>query len=46
MAAARMQRYIGDNGSRVITRIMAILIVAFAVQYVFDGIDGWQQMGP
>lgn len=42
MAAARMQRVLGDNGSRVITRIMGILTVAFAMQYVMDGIDGWR----
>ena len=42
MAAAKAQHLIGDNGTRVITRIMGILTVAFAVQYVLDGIDGWQ----
>ncbi len=41
MAAARMQVYLGDTGSRVITRIMGILTVAFAVQYVLDGVDAW-----
>jgi len=42
MAAARLQGLLGETGSRVITRIMGILTVAFAVQYVLDGIDGWQ----
>ncbi len=42
MAAARMQHFIGDNATRVITRIMGILVVAFAMQYVFDGIAGWR----
>ncbi len=41
MAAARLQGILGETGTRVITRIMGILTVAFAVQYVFDGIDGW-----
>ncbi len=41
MAAARLQGLIGETGSRVITRIMGILTVAFAVQYVLNGIDGW-----
>jgi multiple antibiotic resistance protein len=41
MAAARASRAIGENGQRVITRIMGLLTVAFAVQYVFDGINGW-----
>jgi multiple antibiotic resistance protein len=41
MAAARMQRILGHNGSRIITRIMGILTVAFAMQYVFDGVGGW-----
>lgn len=41
MMAARMQRFLGDNGSRVITRIMGIITVAFAAQFVFDGVAGW-----
>jgi multiple antibiotic resistance protein len=41
MAAARASHVIGDNGRRIITRIMGLLTVAFAVQYVFDGINGW-----
>ena len=41
LAAARASHIIGDNGRRVITRIMGLLTVAFAVQYVLDGIDGW-----
>lgn len=39
--AARMQVYLGETGSRVLTRIMGILTVAFAAQYVLDGLDGW-----
>jgi multiple antibiotic resistance protein len=41
LAAARASHVIGENGRRVITRIMGILTVAFAVQYIFDGINGW-----
>ncbi len=41
MAAARLQGFIGETGSRVITRIMGILTVAFAVQYALDGLEGW-----
>lgn len=41
LIASRAQRLIGENGARVITRIMGLLTVAFAVQYVFDGVDGW-----
>lgn len=42
LVAARMQHVLGDTGTRVITRIMGILTVAFAVQYMLDGIDGWR----
>ena len=41
LAANLAQRAIGENGARVITRIMGLLTVAFAVQYVFDGVNGW-----
>ncbi len=41
IGAARLQGLIGETGSRVITRIMGILTVAFAVQYILNGIDGW-----
>lgn len=41
MVAGRMQKHLGDDSSRVITRIMGILTVAFAAQYVFDGVAGW-----
>lgn len=39
--ASRASHIIGENGRRVITRIMGLLTVAFAVQYIFDGINGW-----
>src|SRR5262249_48701070 len=33
--------FISENLQRVITRIMGLVTVAFAVQYVFSGIDEW-----
>lgn len=41
LVANKAQRFIGENGARVITRIMGLLTVAFAVQYIFDGVNGW-----
>jgi multiple antibiotic resistance protein len=41
LIASRASHVIGENGRRVITRIMGLLTVAFAIQYVFDGINGW-----
>ncbi|MFA5943766.1 MAG: MarC family protein [Candidatus Thermoplasmatota archaeon] len=41
LIASKAQRFIGENGARVITRIMGLLTVAFAVQYIFDGVNGW-----
>lgn len=46
LATARASHIIGDNGRRVITRIMGLLTVAFAVQYVFDGVNGWLASRP
>lgn len=45
MGAARLQHRLGPNGARVITRIMGIITVAFAMQYIFDGVDGWIATG-
>lgn len=44
LIANKAQRFIGENGARVITRIMGLLTVAFAVQYIFDGINAWLAM--
>jgi multiple antibiotic resistance protein len=41
LVASRASNVIGENTRRVITRIMGLLTVAFAIQYVFDGINGW-----
>jgi len=35
------KRLIGENGQRVLTRLMGLVMVAFAVQYVFSGLDEW-----
>lgn len=45
MGAARLQHRLGPNGARVVTRIMGIITVAFAMQYVFDGVEGWLATG-
>ncbi len=41
LLASRASHVIGENGRRVITRIMGLLTVAFAVQYIFDGVNAW-----
>jgi multiple antibiotic resistance protein len=38
---SRIYRFIGETGSRALTRIMGLLVAAFAVQYILDGIAGW-----
>lgn len=38
---ARASHVLGETARRVVTRIMGLLTVAFAVQYVFDGVNGW-----
>jgi multiple antibiotic resistance protein len=43
LVTARAANVLGENARRVITRIMGLLTVAFAVQYVFDGINGWMR---
>ncbi|MDY6985982.1 MAG: MarC family protein [Candidatus Thermoplasmatota archaeon] len=32
---------LGEEGNKALTRIMGLLTVAFAVQYILDGISGW-----
>jgi multiple antibiotic resistance protein len=46
LVASRASRIIGENARRVITRIMGLLTVAFAIQYVFDGVNGWLMARP
>lgn len=40
-ATSRASHILGRNTRRVITRIMGLLTVAFAMQYVFDGVRGF-----
>ena len=39
--ASSMKNSIGENITRVITRVMGLLIVTTAVQYFFDGMEMW-----
>ncbi len=41
LQASKIYRFIGETGSRALTRIMGLLVAAFAVQYILDGIAGW-----
>ena len=40
-AVSSMQHAIGENSTRVITRVMGLLTVTIAVQYFFDRLEGW-----
>ncbi len=37
----RVFRLLGLKGSRAFTRILGLLVAAFAVQYILNGISGW-----
>jgi len=39
--AEEIYKVLGDEGNKALTRIMGLLTVAFAVQYILDGISGW-----
>ena len=41
--ASRIYSFIGETGSRALTRIMGLLVAAFAVQYILNGFMGWLQ---
>lgn len=45
LVAAKMHVVLGDTGSRVITRIMGIITVAFAVQFILGGLEDWGLLG-
>ncbi|HIH98090.1 MAG TPA: MarC family protein [Thermoplasmata archaeon] len=36
-----IQKALGEDGNKALTRIMGLITVAFAVQYVLDGLEGW-----
>jgi len=39
--AGKIDRILGEKGSRALTRILGLLVAAFAVQYILDGIKIW-----
>ncbi len=39
--ASKIYSFIGETGSRALTRIMGLLVAAFAIQYILNGITGW-----
>ena len=39
--AELVQRALGEEGNKAVTRIMGLITVAFAIQYILDGIAGW-----
>ncbi len=39
--ASRIYSFIGETGSRALTRIMGLLVAAFAIQYILNGLAGW-----
>jgi multiple antibiotic resistance protein len=41
--ASRIYSFIGETGSRALTRVMGLLVAAFAVQYILNGFMGWLQ---
>jgi small neutral amino acid transporter SnatA (MarC family) len=36
-----MSNFLSDNAVRIITRIMGLLTVVIAAQYLFDGLAAW-----
>ncbi len=40
-AGSRIYGFIGETGSRALTRVMGLLVAAFAIQYILDGVAGW-----
>lgn len=41
--AEYIYKALGDEGNKALTRVMGLLTVAFAVQYILDGISGWME---
>jgi len=39
LSASYLMKFIGEKGSRALTRVMGLLVTAFAIQYILDGIS-------
>ncbi|HEU13141.1 MAG: MarC family protein [Thermoplasmata archaeon] len=39
--SSRIFKYLGKKGSRAFTRILGLLVAAFAIQYMLNGLGGW-----
>jgi multiple antibiotic resistance protein len=39
--SSRIYKYLGKKGSRAFTRILGLLVAAFAIQYILNGFGGW-----
>ena len=44
--ADRVRRYLGDTGIRIMTRLMGLLLVALAVQFVANGLTDFGLLKP
>jgi multiple antibiotic resistance protein len=44
--ANRVRRYLGDTGIRIMTRLMGLLLVALAVQFVANGLTDFGLLKP
>ena len=45
-AAGRVQQYMGQTGIRILTRMMGLLLVALAVQFVANGLIDFGLLKP
>ncbi len=41
LASEYVMKFMGEKGSRAFTRVMGLLVTAFAVQYILDGVAGY-----
>ncbi|HWP22571.1 MAG TPA: MarC family protein [Candidatus Binatia bacterium] len=39
VAGARIQRFLGESGARILTRLMGLILAAVAIQFMLNGID-------
>jgi multiple antibiotic resistance protein len=44
--AGRVQRYLGETGIRILMRLMGLLLVALAVQFVANGLTDFGLLKP